>query len=248
LLFELPAGAVVAGDVTALLRAQGQTCNDIGLAVLGAQLGFAHSAETLWRCQDLIDKDDSLGYPIEEYHIACRDHVERLTAVYARAAAQYAVCVVQIASRVADGAPAAVPEPLPVLPSEVLLLAQIHVPLLEIRPRGHQAGAEPTGAGKRLPRGGSSSAGQGDGVGGEPTDHVRRAWQGRRATDRVPAGGRVSVRVAPVRDGVRVRAGDDVCTGRLIAPVPGSRVLLLVEGSTMTLRAERTARASPRSC
>jgi hypothetical protein len=131
-LFELPAGAVVAADVTALLRAQGQTCNDIGLAVLGAQLGFAHSAETLWRCQDLIDTDDSLGYPIEEYHIACRDHVERLTAVYARAAAQYAVCAVQIASRVADGAPAAVPEPLPVLPSEVLLLAQVHVPLLQI--------------------------------------------------------------------------------------------------------------------
>ncbi|HZO69190.1 MAG TPA: hypothetical protein VFB74_29725 [Kribbellaceae bacterium] len=39
----------------------------------------------------------------EEWFGACRDHVERLTALYAWAAAQYAACAMELASRVADG-------------------------------------------------------------------------------------------------------------------------------------------------
>jgi len=65
--------------------------------------------------------------------------VERLTAWYAWAAAQYAVCAVELASRVADGGPATAPTSLPVLPSDVLALKQIHVPLLQIPDRAVSA-------------------------------------------------------------------------------------------------------------
>ena len=71
----------------------------------------------------------------EEQFGACRDHVERLTALYAWAAAQYAVCAVEVASRVAKGHTATAPTSLPVLPSDILALAQIHVPLLQIPDR-----------------------------------------------------------------------------------------------------------------
>jgi hypothetical protein len=65
-----------------------------------------------------------LSWVAEEHHFACRDHVERLTAMYAQATAQYAVCAVEVANRVADGQPAAVPTSLAALPSDVLMLAQ----------------------------------------------------------------------------------------------------------------------------
>jgi hypothetical protein len=63
--------------------------------------------------------ENLLDWVAEEHHFACRDHVERLTAMYAGAAAQYAVCAVEVASRVADGQVATVPTSLPVLPSDV---------------------------------------------------------------------------------------------------------------------------------
>lgn len=132
LLFPLDMGAVVPGEVVQALLALGQACNDAGLAVLDAQVQSAHAAEVLWRCWDRVERVDPVGWVAEERHVACRDHVERLTALYAGAAARYAVCAVETASRVADGGPATVPEPLPVLPSDVLTLAQIHVPLLQI--------------------------------------------------------------------------------------------------------------------
>ncbi|WP_327007590.1 hypothetical protein OHA72_10160 [Dactylosporangium sp. NBC_01737] len=132
-LFPLDAGAVVPGAVVELLRMLGQACNDAGLAVLGAQSQFAYAAEAFWRLTD--QSPNMLTWVAEQHYFACRDHVERLTAMYAQAAARYAVCAVEIASRVADGQPAAVPTSLPTLPSDVLVLAQIHVPLLQIPER-----------------------------------------------------------------------------------------------------------------
>lgn len=55
--------------------------------------------------------------------------------MYAWAAAKYATRAVEIASRVADGASASLDTSLPVLPSDVLSLAQIHVPLLQMPER-----------------------------------------------------------------------------------------------------------------
>jgi hypothetical protein len=89
----------------------------------------------LWRYWDHTNRGDAVGRVAEERFAACRDHAERLTALYAWAAAQYATCTVEIASRVADGEPASVPTPLPVLPSDVIVLSQIHVPLLQIPER-----------------------------------------------------------------------------------------------------------------
>jgi hypothetical protein len=133
-LFPQDMGAVVAREVLDALLVLGQACNDAGLAVLDAQSQFAQAAEGLWRCWDHTNIGDALGRVTEDRFAACRDHVERLTAVYAWAAAQYATCAVQAASRVADGEPASVPS-LAVLPSDVLLLSQIHVPLLQIPDR-----------------------------------------------------------------------------------------------------------------
>jgi hypothetical protein len=129
-------GAVIAGEVVALLHMLGQACNDAGLAVLDAQAQFAHAAEAFWRLSEPADgSGEILGWVAEERNFACRDHVQRPTAMYAKAAAQYAACAVEISSRVADGHQAMVPNPLPVLPSDVLTLAQIHVPLLQIPDR-----------------------------------------------------------------------------------------------------------------
>jgi hypothetical protein len=135
-LFPLDIGAVVPGEVAELLRMLGQACNDAGLAVLDAQTQLAHAAEALWRLSSRLDQaEDLVGWVAEERYFACRDHVERLTAMYARAAAQYAVSAIEAASRVADGLPATAPTPSPAPPSDVLTLAQIHVPLLQIPDR-----------------------------------------------------------------------------------------------------------------
>jgi hypothetical protein len=129
-------GAVVPDPVLELLRVLGQACNDAGLAVLSAQTQLAYAAEAFWRMSEQMDeRPNLLSWVAEEHHFACRDHVERLTAIYAQATAQYAVCAVEVASRVADGHPAVVPTSLPALPSDVLTLAQIHVPLLQIPDR-----------------------------------------------------------------------------------------------------------------
>ena len=50
-----------------------------------------------------------------------------------------AVGAVELASRVADGVPATAPTSLPVFPSDVLALAKIHVPLLQIPDRAVSA-------------------------------------------------------------------------------------------------------------
>ena len=72
-------------------------------AVIDAQAQFAHAAEVFCHCQPQIDSGDPVGRVAEEWFGACRDHVERLTALYAWAAAQYAACAMELASRVADG-------------------------------------------------------------------------------------------------------------------------------------------------
>jgi hypothetical protein len=209
-------GAVVPGEVVDLLLRLGQVCNDVGLAVLDAQAQFAASAEALGRCWDWVNQAGPVGWLIEERHLACRDHLERLTAVYAWAAAQYAVCAVQIASRVADGEPATVPTPLPVLPSDVLTLAQIHVSLLQIPDwAGRRPVAGSAAAGERWPRRGSPASARRDGRRGESVDHVRRAGQGCRAAGGLPTWGRVPVRAARVCHRVCVRVGDHVRAGRL---------------------------------
>jgi hypothetical protein len=129
-------GAVVPDPVLELLRVLGQACNDAGLAVLSAQTQLAHAAEAFWRLSEQMDQGPNLlSWVAEEHHFACRDHVERLTAMHAQTTTQYAVCAVEVANRVADGQPAAVPTSLAALPSDVLMLAQIHVPLLQIPDR-----------------------------------------------------------------------------------------------------------------
>lgn len=135
-LFPLDIGAVVPSAVVDLLRVLGQACNDAGLAVLDAQTRLALAAEAFCRsCERLDQPENLMNWVAEEHHLACRHHVERLTAIYARASAQYVVCAVETASRVADSEPAAVPAPMSGPPSDVLTMAQIHVPLLQIPER-----------------------------------------------------------------------------------------------------------------
>jgi hypothetical protein len=135
-LFPLDIGAVVPKAIVDLLRVLGQACNEAGLAVLDAQTQLAHAAEAFWRsCERVDHPEDLMSWVAGEHYFACRDHVERLTAMYARASAQYAVCAVETASRVADGQPATVPAPMSAPPSDVLTMAQIHVPLLQIPER-----------------------------------------------------------------------------------------------------------------
>jgi hypothetical protein len=136
--------AVAPDDVVDLLLRLGQACNDAGSALLDAQAQFAHAIGPVWRSSGGRDRGDMLAWVTSERYAACRDHVVRLTAIYARAAAMYAVCAVEAASRVADGLPPRLPQPLPVVPSDVPGLAQIHVPLLQVpehavagRWRGH---------------------------------------------------------------------------------------------------------------
>jgi hypothetical protein len=143
-LFPLDMEAVAPREVVDLLLRLGRACNDAGLTLLDAQAQFAHTVEPVWRSSGDTDRGDMLDWVTWERYAACRDHVERLTAVYARAAAMYAVCAVEAASRVADGLTPQLPQPLPVLASDVLGLAQIHVPLLQMpedavagRWRGH---------------------------------------------------------------------------------------------------------------
>jgi hypothetical protein len=138
--------AVAPGDVVDPLLRLGQACNDAGLALLDAQAQFAHTVEPVWRSSGDTDRGDMLDWVTRERYAACRDHVERLTTVYARAAAMYAVCAVEASSRVADGLTPQLPQPLPVLATDVLGLAQIQVPLLQMperavagRWRGHVA-------------------------------------------------------------------------------------------------------------
>jgi hypothetical protein len=116
----------------------GQACNDAGLAVLDAEVQFARSAEVFMRSCDREEQGepvDLVSWVAGEHYFACRDHIERLTAMYARASARYAVCAVETASQVADGREPVAPTPEPPPPSDVLALAQIHVPLFQIPQR-----------------------------------------------------------------------------------------------------------------
>jgi hypothetical protein len=80
-LFPLDTETNVPGEVVDLLRMLGQASNDAALAVVDAQGQFAHAAEAFWRCQPQIDRGDPVGRVAEERFHACRDHVERLTAL-----------------------------------------------------------------------------------------------------------------------------------------------------------------------
>jgi hypothetical protein len=65
-----------------------------------AQTQLAHAAEAFWRSGERADQpEDLMSRVAEEHHFACRDHVERLTVMYAQASARYAVCAVGTASR-----------------------------------------------------------------------------------------------------------------------------------------------------
>lgn len=120
-------------DHVDVLVGLGQACNDAALAVLDAHAQLARSVEALWRLSDLVDDHSRpLAWVADEQYAACRDHAERLTAVYARVAVQYAASAVEVASRIADGHPPTVSATLPVVPSDLLRLAQVHVPLLQI--------------------------------------------------------------------------------------------------------------------
>jgi hypothetical protein len=106
--------------VVDLVRVLGQACNDASLAVLDAQTQLAHAAEAFWRSCERVDRpEDLMNWVAVEHYFACRDHVERLTAMYARASAQYAVCAVETASRVANGQPPTVPTPMSAPPARV---------------------------------------------------------------------------------------------------------------------------------
>lgn len=132
-LFPLDVGAVIPADIVELLRMLGQASNEAGLAVLSAQTELAHAAAPLWRASEREAQDATmLEWVAGERYFACRDHLERLTAIYTRAAAHYATCALEVASQVADGRTARTPTPLSSRPSDLLTLAQIHVPLLQI--------------------------------------------------------------------------------------------------------------------
>lgn len=134
-LFPLDMQAEAPGHVVDLLLRLGQACNDAGSALLDAQAQFAHAVEPVWRSPGDTDRGDMLDWVTWERYEACRHHVERLTAVYARAAAMYAVCAVEAAGRAADGLVPELPQPLPVMATDVLGLARLRVPLLQVPER-----------------------------------------------------------------------------------------------------------------
>jgi hypothetical protein len=119
-------------DVVAMLLGLGQACNDVGLAVLSAQAQFGYADEALWRNEQTDPGDPLLTWFVDQRHSACLDHLERLTSLYARAATQYAIFAVETASRVANRQTPQATGWRPALPSDVLTMAQIHVPLFQI--------------------------------------------------------------------------------------------------------------------
>ncbi|GAA4259791.1 hypothetical protein [Dactylosporangium darangshiense] len=120
--------------VHAMLRVHGIACNDAGLAVLEAESQFARAADALDRHSADANPATVTGWVNDELHAAHLEHLERLIAIYARTAAQYATLAVEIASAVADGRPHPGQAELAPLPSDVLSLAELHVPRLQIPP------------------------------------------------------------------------------------------------------------------
>ena len=123
--------------VAQLMLGLGRAANDSGLALVDA---LQHKQ----RAFDLVDRTSGGGREpeqtaAEEFFGAALDYVERLTSLYAVTAAQYAVCAVETASRLVNGLPVVMPISLPIVPSDILRLAQIHVPLVQI-PIGPVAG------------------------------------------------------------------------------------------------------------
>jgi hypothetical protein len=120
------------------LRTLGEACNEAGVAVLNAEAHYALADDVFRRSWEREEQGEPFNirtWVAEEYNAACREHVERLTAIYAAASAQYAVCAIEAASRVANGGQPVVPSLPSTPPSDVLLMAQLHVPLLQIPAR-----------------------------------------------------------------------------------------------------------------
>jgi hypothetical protein len=119
-------------EVHAVLRVHGIACNDAGLAVLEAESLFARAADALDRHAADSRETTIINWVTDELHAAHLEHLERLIAIYARTAAQYATLAVEIASAIADGRPQSGRAPPVPLPSDVLSLVQLHVPLLQV--------------------------------------------------------------------------------------------------------------------
>ncbi len=132
-LLPLSWGRALPGEVAQLLLGLGQAANEAGLALQDAQALWARISDVQDRREWLNSSErQAVGSVAEDLFDTTMHYIEELTGIYAVAVARYAACAVETAGRAINQQPILIPTPLAVVPSDILQLAQIHVPLIQI--------------------------------------------------------------------------------------------------------------------
>jgi len=140
-------------DIARPLLALSKACNDIGTALAVARIEQARALDQLQRAEHHDGSGAAIELQTAESLLdAAQEYSEQLVNVYASTAARYVSAAVETASQAINHQPLAMPEPPDVVVTDILLLAEIHVPLIQLDPNAftnpeqqHHAQVENTG-------------------------------------------------------------------------------------------------------
>lgn len=128
-------GPHIPADVAEPLLALGRTCNDIGHALASARIEQARALDQQQRAQQRQDRSGSIEFrAAEALWEAAQGYIDDLVDLYASTAARYVAAAVEVASQAINQQPLALSAPLDVPVADILLLADIHVPLIQLDP------------------------------------------------------------------------------------------------------------------
>jgi hypothetical protein len=115
------------------LLALGRACNDAGAIVASAYLDRSRVLDRQQRLEQ--DRAQPHSVEIDTAELlweASIDHIERVGAIYAAVASRYVTAAVEAASHAISRRPVRVPDVDTVDVADILLLAEIHIPLIQL--------------------------------------------------------------------------------------------------------------------
>lgn len=132
-MFRIPA------QVADPLLALGRACNDAGATLASACLDGHRARDAQQRQEQAGDAAIAVEVQVTELlWEAGTDHIDRLSQIYASIAARYVGAAVETASQAISGRPLAVPATVAIEVTDILLLAEIHVPLVQLDPAAYR--------------------------------------------------------------------------------------------------------------
>lgn len=132
-MFRIPA------QVADPLLALGRACNDAGAALASASLDGHRVNDAKQRQEQAGDAATAIEVQLTELlWEAGTDHIDRLSEIYASIAARYVGVAVETASQAISGRTITVPAAADIEVTDILLLAEIHVPLIQLVPAAYR--------------------------------------------------------------------------------------------------------------